>query len=139
MTRHSLIALAFSAIVAGKAGAQGESESQRDSTTRKSVGADVGYVSFGGDLEAWRTASVSLAQRGSRGSIIGRVNVANRFGTTGTQVEADAYPRLGSGRYMYLNAGYSGSGIYPGERFFNGRICISALKFFRNRKWITKK
>ena len=111
------MAIVLSAAVAAGAGAKAESGSQRDTTIRRTVSADLGYVSFTADLDAWRSTSLSLSRRGGRGSIIGRVNVANRFGTTGTQVEADAYPRLGPGRYMYLNAGYSGSGIYPGERF----------------------
>ncbi len=41
------------------------------------------------------------------GTVISRVNVADRFGNTGLQFEVDAYPSLGPGTYMYLNAGYS--------------------------------
>jgi len=41
------------------------------------------------------------------GTVISRVNVADRFGNTGLQFEVDAYPALGPGTYMYLNAGYS--------------------------------
>jgi len=41
------------------------------------------------------------------GTVISRVNVADRFGMTGVQFEVDAYPTLSSGTYMYLNAGYS--------------------------------
>ena len=101
---------------AGSARAQDEAQTRRDSTSQTIIATDFGYTSFASGLEAWRTGSVSLSRRGSHGSVIGRLNVANRFGATGTQVEADAYPRLGNGRYMYLNAGWSGSSIFPGER-----------------------
>lgn len=47
------------------------------------------------------------------GTVISRVNVAQRFGMTGLQFEVDAYPTLGPGTYMYLNAGYS-----PHEQLF---------------------
>jgi YaiO family outer membrane protein len=47
------------------------------------------------------------------GTVISRVNVADRFGMTGLQFEADAYPTLGPGTYLYLNAGYS-----PHENLF---------------------
>jgi YaiO family outer membrane protein len=47
------------------------------------------------------------------GTVISRVNVADRFGMTGLQFEVDAYPTLGPGTYMYLNAGYS-----PHEKLF---------------------
>ncbi len=47
------------------------------------------------------------------GTVISRVNVAQRFGRTGLQFEADAYPTLGPGTYLYLNAGYS-----PHEQLF---------------------
>lgn len=41
------------------------------------------------------------------GTVIARVNVAERFGNKGMQFEVDAYPSLGPGTYLYLNAGYS--------------------------------
>lgn len=41
------------------------------------------------------------------GTVIARVNMANRYQMTGAQFEVDAYPTLGQGTYLYLNAGYS--------------------------------
>lgn len=41
------------------------------------------------------------------GTIIARVNYAQRFNQSGFQFEADAYPILAPGTYLYLNAGYS--------------------------------
>jgi len=84
---------------------------------RTSLGADLGYVTFNGDIDPWTLASVSLARRTAAGTLIGRVNVANRFSTTGAQVEADAYPNLGGSTYAYLNAGYSNATIFPEWRF----------------------
>ena len=84
---------------------------------RASIGADLGYVTFNGEIDPWTLASVSLGRRDARGSLIGRVNLANRFSTTGAQVEVDAYPSLGGSTYAYLNAGYSKSTIFPEWRF----------------------
>lgn len=47
------------------------------------------------------------------GPIIGRLNVDHRFDTTGYQFELDAYPRISSKWYSYLNAGYSNSILFP--------------------------
>ncbi|MGB0167245.1 MAG: YaiO family outer membrane beta-barrel protein [Luteibaculum sp.] len=45
-----------------------------------------------------------------------RVNQAIRRGKTGLQLEGDWYPKLSSRTYMYLNAGLSGSNLWPGLR-----------------------
>jgi YaiO family outer membrane protein len=84
---------------------------------RTSFGADLDYVTFNGEIDPWTLASVSLGRRDARGSLVGRVNIANRFSTTGAQVEADAYPSLGASTYAYLNAGYSNATIFPEWRF----------------------
>lgn len=89
-------------------------EAVRDTIYRTSIAADYEYTTFGGDIQAWQLGSVSLGQRTPAGSLIGRVNVANRFGTSGSQYEADAYPHLGvNGTYAYLNFGYSAASIFP--------------------------
>lgn len=64
------------------------------------------------------------------GTVIARVNVANRYEMTGTQFEVDAYPTLGSGTYLYLNAGYS-----PHEKLFP--IFRAGLELFQKlpRAW----
>lgn len=81
------------------------------------VASDFSYVSFSGNTDPWRLASASLSRRTAAGSLIARVNYADRFATTGVQVEADAYPRLSDDVYLYLNAGYSGASIFPKWRF----------------------
>lgn len=81
------------------------------------VSGELSHVSFSGDTDAWRLASVALWRRSSAGTFIARVNYANRFATDGVQVEGDAYPRLSDKVYLYLNAGYSGATVFPGWRF----------------------
>ena len=50
------------------------------------------------------------------GSIIGRINYANRFLTNGLQFEVDAYPSLGKKMYGYANLGFAQAGVFPGFR-----------------------
>lgn len=90
-------------------------EAPRDTSYQTSISADYDYTNFRGDIQAWQMGSVSLGERTPAGSIIGRVNLANRFGTSGAQYEADAYPHLGLGHgmYAYLNFGYSAASIFP--------------------------
>jgi len=58
------------------------------------------------------------------GTVIGRLNYANRFHTEDLQLEADAYPSTGKHNYLYLNAGFSGAKLFPkyrfGAEFFQG-------------------
>lgn len=75
------------------------------------------YEAFGGSFAPWVLATAELSHRFDFGPIIARVNHARRFGQGGTQLEADAYPRLGHGMYLYANAGTSQSAIFPRQRF----------------------
>ena len=77
------------------------------------AGAEYNYVYFHGDLDPWQIAALSLANRGARGTFIGRVNFASRFDHKGAQWELDAYPRLSEKVYAFLNIGYSGAAIFP--------------------------
>lgn len=65
----------------------------------------------------WYTGLIQYGIFTDVGPIIPRINIANRFEQTGLQFEIDAYPQLGGGRYLYLNAGYSESEIFPQFRF----------------------
>lgn len=53
----------------------------------------------------------------SRGSIIARYNLNQKFQTYGSQFEIDLYPRIAKGMYGYVNLGYSKSSIFPSWRF----------------------
>jgi YaiO family outer membrane protein len=100
-----------------RAEAQDATAVRKDVPPSETVSADFSYVSFDGTTTPWRLASVSLARRTAAGSLIARVNYANRFATNGLQVEADAYPRLSDKVYLYLNGGYSDATIFPTWRF----------------------
>jgi tetratricopeptide (TPR) repeat protein len=62
-------------------------------------------------------ASVEYGKSFKLGSLNFRANYAQKFDKEGWQGEIDAYPRFWRGAYAYLNAGYSGSGIFPDYKF----------------------
>jgi YaiO family outer membrane protein len=78
---------------------------------------DYSVARFDGGLDPWHLATVELLRRSGFGAILARASVANRFGETGRQYEAEAYPRLGERAYAYLNAGWSPSEIFPKRRY----------------------
>jgi YaiO family outer membrane protein len=61
--------------------------------------------------------SLSYSKETKLGSIVGRVNVNQKFKTSGTQFEIDAYPSIAEGLYAYVNVGYSNSSIFPSLRY----------------------
>jgi YaiO family outer membrane protein len=124
-TRRSLQWVAVSlACAASAAGAQ-ETAVKATQAPVTSVSGEISLVSFSGDTDPWRLASVALWRRSSAGTFIARVNYANRFATDGLQVEADAYPRVSDKVYLYFNAGYSGATVFPAWRF--GTEAFTAL------------
>jgi YaiO family outer membrane protein len=60
--------------------------------------------------------SLAYSRKTPVGSVIGRINYANRFLENGVQYEVDMYPRFADGLYAYLNAGYSKDNIFPDYR-----------------------
>lgn len=60
--------------------------------------------------------AVDMGRRNSWGSFHVRWNYARRFGTHGSQVEVDLYPRITKYMYAYVNYGYSESGLFPAHR-----------------------
>lgn len=64
-------------------------------------------------IEPWQLAYVQYSRQTSFGSVIGRINYANRFSTKGLQYEVDAYPKISKSSYLYLNLGYSDKSIFP--------------------------
>jgi len=110
-------AVATASALGGPLMAQDAGATRQRPVAQSSIGVDAGYVSFDDATAAWRLGAVSLMRRTTAGTLIGRVNVADRFGTTGVQYEADAYPRLGGTTYAYLNAGWSAASIFPEWRY----------------------
>jgi YaiO family outer membrane protein len=76
------------------------------------------HTSFDKEFDKpWQLASLSYGRSTGLGSVIARVNVANRFGENGVQGEVDAYPRINKLFYCYVNLGYSGNvGVFPNVR-----------------------
>lgn len=60
---------------------------------------------------------VTLSRKTKYGTVIGRTSVAKRFGKEGFQYEIDAYPRIRSGTYAYLNLGVSYSSLFPTRKY----------------------
>lgn len=73
------------------------------------------------DFGPWHLASFDLSKKIKWGTVIGRINYANRnFGSiskSGPQFEIDLYPRITKGFYAYVNGGYSSSSVFPKYRF----------------------
>ncbi len=63
--------------------------------------------------DPWHLAALSYGRKTSFGTVIGRVNWAERFGSKGLQYETDAYPSISENNYAYLNFGYSNLSIFP--------------------------
>jgi YaiO family outer membrane protein len=67
--------------------------------------------------KAWQFSSISYGRYTKFGTVIGRLNYANRFGENGVQGEIDAYPHISKTFYSYLNFGYSNNaGVFPNYR-----------------------
>ena len=64
-------------------------------------------------IAPWHLAYLQYSRKTSLGTVIGRLNYANRFNAGGLQFEADAYPKLTKSSYLYLNLGYSDKFIFP--------------------------
>lgn len=65
----------------------------------------------------WQLASISYGRHTKIGTIIARMNYANRFGSNGLQGEVDAYPRISKMFYCYASVGYSdNAGVFPKYR-----------------------
>ena len=75
------------------------------------------YDAFDKTFDPWHQVSLSLSRQLPIGPVIGRVNVARHFGESAGQYEVDFYPRIRTGTYAYLNAGYSPNSIFPEFRF----------------------
>lgn len=109
--------LSLALLLAGRPlGAQDATELGREVPKVTTVVVDYSRVGFQESLDPWQYASASIGQRTGAGSLIGRLNFAHRFGSSGTQVEVDAYPHLTSNIYAYASIGYSASSIFPSWR-----------------------
>lgn len=75
------------------------------------------YDHFRDIFDPWKFTEFGLSRQTPYGSLIGRVQYAQRFGSSGTQFNLDAYPSISNGLYAYVSGGYSEGSIYPRYRF----------------------
>ncbi|MGJ7031738.1 YaiO family outer membrane beta-barrel protein [Niabella hirudinis] len=87
----------------------------REERSLNRVGISYDYVYFDKQFDnPWHLVSMDYGRRTGIGTVVGRVNYANRFRDDGIQFEADAYPRISKTFYLYMNAGYSNNvGVFP--------------------------
>lgn len=74
------------------------------------------FISFDKNFGNWHQSSLEYTRLLHKGSITGRLNYASRFGQNAMQVEADFWPKLNENTYLYLNAGFSDSELFPDYR-----------------------
>jgi len=75
------------------------------------------FENFEQSSSTWHETGVQIDRKYPWGTLIGRVTQAWRFGNSGQMFEVDAYPKLPNRFYMYLNAGVSGSNLFPNYRY----------------------
>lgn len=111
-----LVGLAVCLAAAVPANAQRRSDSSKRPASSQ-VGFWYEYEDFDTNLDPWQLGYLELSKKFGFGSVIARVNRADRFGKTGDQYEIDSYPRLWKGSYAYLNFGKSSASIFPETRY----------------------
>jgi YaiO family outer membrane protein len=84
----------------------------KDNAALNKVGVSYDYVYFDKQFnQPWHFVSVDYTRQTRLGSIIPRINYANRFGENGLQYEVDAYPHISKLFYAYANVGYSNNDV----------------------------
>jgi YaiO family outer membrane protein len=88
----------------------------KNSNRKNTVSVNGSADFFSDNTNTWYSSYLQYSRQLSIGSVIGRVNYANRFNTSGYQVEADTYLSLWKGGYSYGNIGFSPSSVFPDFR-----------------------
>lgn len=94
------------------------SVSLKEFTSKNAIGLTYNYSHFDKQFDDdWHIVSLSYKRATSIGSIIFKLNYANKFAENGTQMEVEAYPKISKMFYLYVAAGYSNDvGIFPKYR-----------------------
>lgn len=80
----------------------------KDNVSVNKIGISYDFLYFDKQFEdPWHLTSVQYSRQTSLGSVIARINHANRFKENGFQYEVEAYPRISKTFYAYVNFGYS--------------------------------
>jgi len=78
------------------------------------VGVSYTYDQFSETFEDWHEVSLYVTRQMKFGSLIGRLNHAERFDESDEQLAAEAYVRIRKGSYCWVAAGFSPEGLlYP--------------------------
>lgn len=87
----------------------------KESSSINKIGVGYNYVYFDKQFnDPWHLLNVSYSRSTSLGTVVGRVNYANRFTNNGIQGEVDFYPRISKTFYSYLNMGIAGTNnVFP--------------------------
>lgn len=101
----------------GNAAARAVLSSIRDQVRKNKIDLSYDYTYFDKRFDQpWHLLSFSYGRQTSIGTIMGRINYANKFGEGGVQGELEAYPRISNTFYSYVGLGYSGNDIFPRYR-----------------------
>lgn len=87
----------------------------KDNVTVNKIGVSYDFVYFDKQFDdPWHLTSIQYSRQTSLGSIIARINHADRFKEKGLQYELEAYPRISKTFYTYLNLGHSDkASVFP--------------------------
>lgn len=120
----------------------------KESSYRNKIGLSYDYAYFDKQFaDPWHQASFDYTRTTGIGSVIGRINYANRFKESGVQYELEAYPRISNTFYSYVGFGYSDkAGVFPQWRggfslyanlpaSFEGELGFRYLKFSGDPTW----
>ena len=99
------------------------------------------------DTAPWHLTYLEYSRKLKFGTVIARLNYANRFKKNGFQIETDGYIKFRRGTYTYLNLGVSDASIFPKFRFgiepyqklplsFEISLGLRYLKFRSTDVWI---
>lgn len=80
------------------------------------LGANYSLDIFSPSQREWHLAYLQYSRYTKLGTVVARVNYANRFAINDIQGEADAYLGTWKGSYIYLNAGISPGDVFPAYR-----------------------
>jgi YaiO family outer membrane protein len=121
----------------------------KEESAKRRMSVSYDYVYFDKQFaNPWHLVSVDYGQSTKIGTVIGRINYANRFAENGVQFEADAYPKISKTFYSYVNLGYSDNvGVFPQWRggfslyanlpkSFEGELGFRYLQFTGTPTWI---
>ena len=86
------------------------------------------YENWDQGFADWHWVSLEYHRRFGWGTIIPRVNWAERFDQHATQYEVDAYPKLTAHTYLYLNYGVAEADTFFPERRYGAEIFWSVPK-----------